>query len=89
MKKFEGLKYFTNKAVLKTIKTIRFMICQQIFDNGKLFFSSNISKIWGINFGIFQKFAMISLDVNNLRSARIRQSRLDLGLIIYFRYFGL
>ena len=38
MKKFEGLKYFTNKAVLKTIKTIRFIICQQIFDNGKLFF---------------------------------------------------
>ena len=46
MKKFEGLKYFTNKAVLKTIKTICFIICQQIFDNGKLFFSSNISKIW-------------------------------------------
>ena len=44
MKKFEGLKYFTNKAVLKTIKTICFIICQQIFDNGKLFFFQTLAK---------------------------------------------
>ena len=44
MKKFEGLKYFTNKAVLKTIKTIRFIICQQIFDNGKLYFFQTLAK---------------------------------------------
>ena len=55
-------------------------IYQQIFDNGELFFS-NISKIYGINsknkFGIFEKFAMIILDVNNIRSTAIRKSRVN------------
>ena len=40
------------------------------------FFLQTLAKYGKINFGIFQKFAMISLDVNNLRSTRIRESRL-------------